>query len=176
MENITKIYLNENGTFHTTHYNGSWNVIKMETTDDLDYSMTIYEYLNEAVWNYEDEEGIELEGQEYDDFIKCELEFLADAYEIELVSVNEVESMTSKITYLVDGMMEMSDIIKWDNHFPHPASFHEAVKFYVSPKCLINGERKQDCEYLYEHHHTLFEDIYNEKMEEVVELFNEMKK
>ena len=73
MENLKKIFIDEDGTPYTTHYNGSWHVIKTETTDGIDYSITIYEYLDERVYEYECEEGVVLEGKEYDDFIKEEL-------------------------------------------------------------------------------------------------------
>jgi hypothetical protein len=172
MENIKKIYINENGTFHTTHYNGSWNVIKMETTDDLDYSISIYEYLNDRVWDYEEEEGIELEGEDYENFIKDELEYLSDAFDFELVVVTKEEGVKSTITYLVDTMTEVSKIMSYGEDFvPRPMSFNEAVKHFTSPMFVINGERKKDCKYLFENHYNLFEEIYEEKMSEIVGMF-----
>jgi hypothetical protein len=175
MENITKLYINQDGSLHTTHYNGSWNVIKMQTTDNLDYSITIYDMLADMVYEYEEETGIELEGEEYDDFIKSELEFMSDAFGFELVVVSELEGITSTISYLVDSMLEDSKIINSDeNHNPYPLTFNEAVKYFTSPNCLINGERKRDCKYFFENHYNLFEEIYENKINELVEMFNDL--
>jgi hypothetical protein len=172
MENITKIYINEDGTLHTTHYNGSWNVIKMDTTDNLDYSIQIYETLNDSVYYYEEENDVELEGEEYNDFIKEELEFLCDGYDIELVVVSEEESVVSKINTLVDTMMEDGKIMGYKENYPYPMSFNEAVKYFISPSCFINGARKKDCMYLHKNYYNEFEYIYEDKMNEVVEMFN----
>jgi len=173
MENINKIYINEDGTLHTTHYNGSWNVIKMDTTDDLDYSITIYEMLNDSVWNYEEDNDVELEGEDYHNFIKEELEFMADAFDFELVVVSEEEGVVSTITYLVDTMTEVNKIMSYGEDFvPRPMTFNQAVKHFTSPNCVINGERKQDCKYLFENYYNLFEDIYETKMDEITQMFN----
>lgn len=174
MENINKIYINENGTLHTTHYNGSWNVIKMDTTDDLDYSITIYEMLNDSVWNYEEDNDVELEGEDYQNFIKEELEFMADAFDFELVVISEEEGVVSTISYLVDTMMEDRNIVQYGEDFkPNPMTFNQAVKHFISPKSFINGERKRDCMTIFEKHYNLFEDIYETKMDELVGMFNE---
>jgi len=174
MENINKIYINEDGTFHTTHYNGSWNVIKMDTTDDLDYSITIYEMLNDSVWNYEEDNDVELEGEDYQNFIKEELEFMADAFDFELVVIGEEEGVVSTISYLVDTMMEDRNIVQYGEDFkPNPMTFNQAVKHFISPKSFINGERKRDCMTIFEKHYNLFEDIYETKMDELVGMFNE---
>lgn len=174
MENIKKIYINEDGTLHTTHYNGSWNVIKMETTNDADYSITIYEMLSDMVYEYEQENDVELEGEEYDDFIKTELEFMADIYGFELVVISQEEGVVSTISYLVDSMMEDRNIVQYGEDFkPNPMTFNEAVKHFISPKSFINGERKRDCMSIFEKHYNLFENIYETKMDELVDMFNE---
>jgi hypothetical protein len=44
MEKIKAIYVtNDKSWFLTKKYNGSWHPIVMDTTDDLDYSIFVYE-------------------------------------------------------------------------------------------------------------------------------------
>ena len=149
----------------------------METTDDLDYSINIYEMLNDMVWNYEEENDVELEGEDYYNFIKEELEYLADCFDFELVVIGEEEGVVSTISYLVDTMMEDRNIVQYGEDFkPNPMTFNEAVKHFISPKSFINGERKRDCMTIFEKHYNLFEDIYETKMDELVGMFNELVK
>ena len=94
MENIKKIWIKQDGTPVTTHYNGSWNVIKHNSTDDLDYSITIWETIYEAVEQAEiskaleeevDMETCELTEEEWIAECAYILEEMADACGFELV-------------------------------------------------------------------------------------------
>ena len=105
MENIKKIYIKENGTPIYTHYNGSWNVMKMETTDGLDYSLTISEMLDDMIYQYEEENGVELEGDEYYQFIANELEYFAECSGWELVKVDWFDEKQSQFNYLHAEML-----------------------------------------------------------------------
>jgi hypothetical protein len=104
MENIKKIYIKENGTPIHTHYNGSWNVMKMETTDGLDYSYSISEMLDDSLYQYEEENG-ELNGDEYNKFVATELEYLAESCGWELVRADWFLEKESQLNYLHAEMM-----------------------------------------------------------------------
>lgn len=110
MENITKLYIKEDGTPLYTHYNGSWNIMKMETTDGLDYSMTISEMLDDMVYQHEEEEGVELEGDEYIKLIAGELEYLAEVVGFELVKSSWFDNKESEFNYLHEQMMNTSGV------------------------------------------------------------------
>ena len=105
MENIKKIYIKENGTPIYTHYNGSWNVMKMETTDGLDYSYSISEMIDEMVYNYEEETGVELKGDDYEKFFATELEYFAECIGCELVRADWFLEKESQLNYLQAEMM-----------------------------------------------------------------------
>lgn len=113
MENLKKLYITEDGTPFYTHYNGSWNVMKMETTDGLDYSLTISEMLDDSVYNYEEEEGVELEGQEYTDFIKSELEYLSEVCGFDLVQPSWFDTKESEFNYLQKRMLEAPSVLDY---------------------------------------------------------------
>lgn len=113
MENIKKLYITQEGTPFHTHYNGSWNVMKMETTDGLDYSLTISQMLDDSVYSYEEEEGVELEGQEYTDFIKSELEYLSEVCEFELVQPSWFDTKEAEFNYLQARMLEAPSVLDY---------------------------------------------------------------
>jgi hypothetical protein len=104
MENIKKIYIKENGTPIYTHYNGSWNVMKMETTDGLDYSYSISEMIDDNLYEYEEENG-ELTGDDYDKYVATELEYLAECCGWELVRADWFLEKESQLNYLQAEMM-----------------------------------------------------------------------
>lgn len=112
MENIKKLYINDNGTPIYTHYNGSWNVMKMETIDGLDYSYSISEMLDDSLYQYEEENG-ELNGDEYDQFIANELEYLADCCGWELVKADWFLKKESQLNYLQDEMMNTNCVLDY---------------------------------------------------------------
>ncbi len=122
MENIKKIYIKEDGTPLYTHYNGSWNVMKMETTDGLDYSYSICEMIDEMVYNYEEENGIELEGDAYTEFIATELEYFAECIGCELVRADWFMEKESQLNYLHAEMLNTTcvcDYIFNEGEKPH---------------------------------------------------------
>ena len=85
METIKKIYVNADGQPIVTYYNGSWHVIKHNATDNLDYSITIWDTIYEGIYEKEEELGYELEGDEYTDEVAYILETMADVFGFELV-------------------------------------------------------------------------------------------
>ena len=85
MEKITKIYTDESGNPIITHYNGSWNVIKHESTDNLDYSISIWESIYQGVSDAEEYLERELTDEEYNEEVSIILEYMSDAYDIELI-------------------------------------------------------------------------------------------
>ena len=105
MENITKLYIKEDGTPLYTRYNGSWNIIKMDTTDGLDCSLMIDEMISESLYYYEEEEGVELEGEEYTNFVKTELEYYAEVYGFELVQASWFDKKEAEFNYLQERMI-----------------------------------------------------------------------
>ena len=86
METIKKLWINEDGTPFTTHYNGSWNVIKMETTDNLDYSIDIYDIITEGVYEAEQQLERELTNEEYNEEVSYILENIAEYIGFELIT------------------------------------------------------------------------------------------
>jgi hypothetical protein len=129
MENIKKIYIKENGTPIYTHYNGSWNVMKMETTDGLDYSYTISEMIDEALYNYEEENG-EVNGDDYDKFVATELEYFAECIGCELVKADWFMEKESQLNYLQAEMMNtncLCDYIFNGAEKPHFTKIWEEV-------------------------------------------------
>ena len=51
LENVEVVYVEEDATWFATHpYNGSWNPIKMDTKDDLDYSLWFYDCWYDLVY------------------------------------------------------------------------------------------------------------------------------
>ena len=89
MYNLKAIYVDAEGQPVITHYNSSWHVIKQETTDNLDYSICIYETISEGIYQAEQSLGYELEGDEYKEEVAYILENMADAYCFELVQETE---------------------------------------------------------------------------------------
>ena len=85
MEKIKKIYVDAEGVPVITDYNGSWQVIKHEATDGLDYSITIWDTIYDGIYNAEQELGYELQGDEYKEEVAYILENFTDCYDIELV-------------------------------------------------------------------------------------------
>jgi hypothetical protein len=85
MEKITKIYANANGTPKTTHYNGSWHVIKHESVDSLDYSITIWDTISEGIYAAEESLGYELQDDEYNEEVAYILETVCDCFNIEII-------------------------------------------------------------------------------------------
>jgi len=116
MENIKKLYINEDGTPLYTHYNGNWNIMKMETTDGCDYSLTIDEMINESLYHYEEEEGVELKGQEYIDFVKTELQYYAECFGFELVEASWFDKKDAEFNYLHEQMMNTPTLLDYIFH------------------------------------------------------------
>ena len=49
LENVVSVTINtDEDFFHTIGYNGSWHVIEHNTTDEIDYSISMYEMWYEA--------------------------------------------------------------------------------------------------------------------------------
>jgi len=105
MKNITKLYITENGTPLYTHYNGSWNIMKMKTTDGADYSYPIDDMISESLYYYQEENEVELEGDDYTNFVKTELEYFADCYGIELLEASWFDKKEAAFNYLQECML-----------------------------------------------------------------------
>jgi hypothetical protein len=130
MENIKKIYIKEDGTPLYTHYNGSWNVMKMETTDGLDYSYPISEMMDEGVYGYEEETGLDCNGDDYIGIIAEQLQLIAEYYEIELVMADWFLEKESQLNYLQSEMMNTNcvcDYIFNGGEKPHFTKIWEQV-------------------------------------------------
>jgi len=136
MENITKLYIKQDGTPLYTHYNGSWNIMKMDTTDGCDYSLTISEMIDESLYYYEEEEGVELEGEEYINFVKTELEYYAECYGFELVEASWFDKKDAEFNYLQAEMMNtptLLDYIFREGEKPHFTTIWKEVSEMKNP-------------------------------------------
>ena len=85
MENITKIYIDSDSNPAISHYNGSWHVIKHESTDGADYSIMIWDTIYEGIYNAEESLGYELVGEEWTEEVAYILQNIADGFDIELL-------------------------------------------------------------------------------------------
>lgn len=89
MENVTKIYLDKNSNPVISYYNGSWKVIKHESTDGKDYSIMIWETIYDGIYDAEENLGRELNDEEYVEEVAYIIENITDFYDIKIVYTNE---------------------------------------------------------------------------------------
>jgi hypothetical protein len=104
--------------------------MKMETTDGLDYSYPISEMIDEALYNYEEENGVELKGVEHDQFVCDELEYFAESIGCELVRADWFLEKESQLNYLQAEMMNtncLCDYIFNGGEKPHFTKIWEEV-------------------------------------------------
>jgi hypothetical protein len=151
MENIKKIYINEDGTPHTTHYNGSWNVILTDTTDDIDYSMMIWQSLDEC---YDDS----ISDEEYIDRVKSYMIMFSEAYNIELEVVPETIRKESKANYYVQDLVQTKLVI--DSLFegkPKPTLL-ESIENLTSNE--YRNHSKEEMMELYNNDRKIFEESF----------------